>query len=107
MYVFSIHMDVSNIQFTKIEVQIANYLFKHYKDRYNARQLARVLNINHAHANKLCNILADKKLLVKEELGNSVYFSYNYNSKLAVKFIEYLLSLEEFPNWLIVPLHSL
>ena len=100
-------MAVNNIQFTKIELQIAKYLFKHYKDKYNARQLARVLNINHAHANKLCNILADKKLLVKEELGNSVYFSYNYNSKLAVKFIEYLLSLEEFPNWLIVPLHSL
>src|SRR3989344_433807 len=40
MYVFRIHMAVNNIQFTKIEIQIAKYLFKHYKDRYNARQLA-------------------------------------------------------------------
>lgn len=102
-------MTVNNIQFTKIEIQIVRYLFKHYRDRYNARKLARTLNINHAHTNKLCNLLADKKLLVKEEMGNSVYFSYDYNSKLAIKFIEYILSLEEkeFPKWLIVLLHSL
>ena len=87
MYVFRIHMAVNNIQFTKIEIQIAKYLFKHYKDKHNARQLARILNINHAHANKLCNILADKKLLTKEEIGNSVFFSYEYDDNLAIKFI--------------------
>ena len=109
MYVFRIHMAVNSIQFTKIEIQIAKYLFKHYKDRYNARQLARILNINHAHANKLCNILADKKLLAKEEIGNSVFFSYEYDNKLAIKFMEYMLSLEEkdFPKWLSVLSHSL
>jgi len=109
MYVISIHMAVKNIQFTKIELQIIKYLFKHYKDRYNARQLARLLGINHAHANKLCNILYDKQLLIKEEIGNSVYFSYNYRDNLAIKFIEYLLSLEdkEFPKWLAVLLHNL
>lgn len=109
MYVFRIHMAVNNIQFTKIEIQITKYLFKHYKDKYNARQLARLLDINHAHANKLCNLLADKKLLVREEIGNSVYFSYDYNNDLAIKFIEYLLSMEEkdFPEWIMVLLHSL
>ena len=102
-------MTAENIQFTKIEIQIANYLFKHYNERYNARQLARTLAINHAHANKLCNTLLDKKLLVKEDIGNSTYFSYNYKDKLAIKFIEYMLSLEEkeFPKWLAVILHSL
>ncbi len=102
-------MTAEKIQFTKIEVQIAKYLFKHYKERYNARQLARTLAINHAHANKLCNILLEKKLLVKEDIGNSTYFSYNYGDKLAIKFMEYMLSLEEkqFPNWLSVILHSL
>ncbi|MDP2906506.1 MAG: hypothetical protein Q8O03_01050 [Nanoarchaeota archaeon] len=102
-------MAVNNIQFTKIEIQIAKHLFKHYKDRYNARQLARVLDINHAHTNKLCNILADKKLLVKEEVGNSVYFSYDYKDESAIKFMEYILSLEEkdFPKSLTVLLHSL
>ena len=102
-------MAVNNIQFTRIEIRIAKYLFKHYKDRYNARQLARILNINHAHANKLCNILADKKLLIKEEIGNSVFFSYEYDNKLAIKFMEYMLSLEEreFPKWLSVLSHSL
>ena len=102
-------MAVNNIQFTKIEIQIAKYLFKHYKDRYNARQLARILNINHAHANKLCNILVDKKLLTREEIGNSVFFSYEYNNKLAIKFMDYMLSLEnkEFPKWLSVLSHSL
>ena len=102
-------MAVNNIQFTKIEIQIAKFLFKHYKDRYNARQLARLLNINHAHANKLCNLLTDKNLLVKEEIGNSAYFSYNYDNNLAIKFIEYMLSMEEkdFPKWIIVLLHSL
>jgi len=102
-------MTAENIQFTKIEIQIAKYLFKHYKERYNARQLARTLAINHAHANKLCNILLEKKLLVKEDIGNSTYFSYNYGNKLAIKFIEYMLSLEEkeFPKWLSVVLHSL
>ena len=79
MYAKNIHMDVNNIQFTKIEIQIARYLFKHYKGKYNARQLARILDINHAHANKLCNLLADKKLLIKEKMGNSVYFSYDYS----------------------------
>ena len=102
-------MDVNNIQFTKIEIQIAKYLFKHYKDRYNPRQLARILNINHAHANKLCNILADKQLLTKEEIGNSIFFSYEYDNKLAIKFIEYIFSLEEkeFPKWLSALSHSL
>ncbi|HIH32027.1 TPA: hypothetical protein HA235_04940 [Candidatus Woesearchaeota archaeon] len=102
-------MAVKNTQFTKIEIQIAKYLFKHYKDRYNARQLSRILNINHAHANKLCNILAGKKLLVKEKIGNSVFFSYEYYNKLAIKFMEYTLSLEEkeFPKWLSVLLHNL
>jgi predicted nucleotidyltransferase len=102
-------MAVNSIQFTKIEIQIAKYLFKHYKGRYNARQLAKMLDINHAHANKLCNLLADKKLLVKEEIGNSIFFSYGYYNKLAIKFMEYLLSLEEkeFPKWLSVLSHSL
>lgn len=109
MYVVNIHMSVKNIQFTKIEIQIAKYLFKHYKEKYNARQLARALDINHAHANQLCYILTEKQLLVKEEIGNSTYFSYNYKNNLAIKFIEYMLSLEEkeFPKWLAVLLHSL
>ena len=109
MYVFRIHMDVGNIQFTKIEIQIAKYLFKHYKDKYNPRQLARILNINHAHTNKLCNLLADKKLLIKENIGNSIFFSYEYDNKLAIKFMEYMLSLEEkeFPKWLSVLSHNL
>ena len=102
-------MAVNNTQFTKIEIQIAKYLFKHYKDRYNARQLARILNINHAHANKLCNVLADKHLLIKEKIGNSAFFSYEYGDKLAIKFMEYTLSLEEkeFPKWLSVLSHSM
>lgn len=102
-------MTANNIQFTKIEIQIAKYIFKHYKDSYNARQLARILNINHAHANNLCNLLVSKQLLTKEEIGNAVYFSFDYENKLAIKFIEYMLSLEEkdFPKWLIVVLHSL
>ncbi len=102
-------MTAKNIQFTKIEIRIAKYLFKHYKDRYNARQLAGTLAINHAHANKLCNTLSDKHLLVKEEIGNSMYFSYNYGDNFAIKFIEYLLSLEEkeFPECLSVLLHCL
>ncbi len=109
MYVSRIHMDANNIQFTKIEIQIAKYLFKHYWDRWNARQLARILRINHAHANKLCNRLADKNLLVKERFGNSVFFSYRYDDRLATKLMEYLLSLEEkdFPKWLTVLLHTL
>src|SRR3989344_4567518 len=102
-------MTVRNIQFTKIELQIAKYLFKHYKDKFNARQLARILDINPTHSNKLCNLLASKQLSTKEKIGNAVYFSFDYKNKLAIKFIEYMLSLEErdFPKWLIVALHSL
>ncbi len=102
-------MDADNIQFTKIEIQIAKYLFKHFKDKYNPRQLAKFLDINHAHANKLCNALVKKAVLIKEEVGNSVYFSFNYNSKIAIKFIEYLLTLEELtaPRWLAVVSHNL
>jgi len=102
-------MDVNNIQFTKIEIQIVQYMFKHYKDRHNSRQLAKILNINHAHANNLCNLLAEKHLLTKEIIGNSSYFSFKYDNKLAVKFMEYVLSLEEkeFPKQLAVLVHSL
>ena len=102
-------MDVNNIQFTKIELRIVKYLFKHYTNKCNSRQLAKLLNINHAHANKLCNSLAKKLLLKKEELGNAIYFSFDYKNKLSTKFIEYLLTLEEkeFPTWLSVVLHSL
>ncbi len=100
-------MAANNIQFTKLEIQILKYLFRHYKDTYNPRQLARLLGINHAHANKLCNILVGKQLLIKGEIGNSVYFSFNYENSLALKFMEYLLSQEEFPKWLAVVQHSL
>lgn len=112
MYVFYIHMAVKKIQsvnFTKIEIQIVKYVFKHYKDRYNARQLSRILNLNHANVNNLCAILVKKRLFVKEKIGNSAYFSFKYGDTLALKFMEYLLSLEEneFPKWMIVILDSL
>ena len=102
LYVINIQMDAKNIQFTRIEIQIVKHIFRHFNDKYNARQLARILHINHAHTNKLCHNLADKKLLVKEELGNSVFFSYNYDDKLAIKFMQYLISLEisDAPKWL-------
>lgn len=35
-YVSSIQMAVNNIQFTKIEIQMALYLLKQYKEGYNA-----------------------------------------------------------------------
>lgn len=109
MDVNNIHMSANNIQFTKIEIQIAKYIFRHYRDRYNARQLARILGINHAHTNKLCNALADKNLLVKVRIGNSAYFSFDYRNRLALRFMEYLVGLEEkeFPGWLVLPLHNL
>ena len=109
MYVFRIHVDVNSIQFTRIEIQIIRYLFKHYKDRYNPRQLAKILRINHAHVNKLAGSLADKKLLLKERIGNSIFYTFDYKNKLAVNFMEYLLSLEEktMPKWLNVLMHSL
>lgn len=102
-------MDVDSIQFTKIELQIAKHLFKHYKERSNPRQLAKTLDINHAHANKLCNSLVKKLLLKKEEIGNGTYFSFEYDNKPAMNFMIYLLSLEEegFPKSLSVVLHSL
>ena len=109
MYVFSIHMYVNNIQFTKIEIQILKFIFKHFRDRYNARQIARILSLNHAHVNKLCNSMAEKDLLLKEEIGNSIYYKFDYDNELALKFIEYLLSLEEkeSPKWLNVLMYNL
>ncbi len=102
-------MDAHNIQFTKIELRIATYLFKHYKDKLNSRQLAKLLGINHAHANKLCNALTKKLLLKREEIGHAVYFSFNHERELAVRFMEYLLTLEEKepPRWLAIIFHGL
>lgn len=102
-------MVANNIQFTKIEIQIIKYIFKHFKDRYNARGLAKLLSLNHAHVNKLCTNLLEKRLFLKEELGNSIYYRFDYDSDIAIKFIEYLLSLEEhnFPSWLKVLMHNL
>lgn len=109
IYVIRIQMVAKNIQlsFTPIEIGIVKFFFKHYLEKYNARQLSRILKINHAHANKLCNLLTKKQLLIKEDLGNSAYFRFNYDSNLANCFIEYALSQENFPAWLLVPLHSL
>ena len=102
-------MCVNNIQFTKIEIQLLKYIFKHFRDRYNARQIARILSLNHAHVNKLCNSMAEKDLLLKEEIGNSIYYKFDYDNELALNFIEYLLSLEEkeTPNWLSVLRYNL
>ena len=100
---------IQQISFTKIEIKIAKHLFKHYKKKYNARQLAKALDINHAHTNNLCNLLLQKELLLKEDLGNSAYFTFNYRNQYAIKLIAYLLSLEkkEFPDWMAVPLYEL
>lgn len=102
-------MAANTIQFTKIELLIVKYIFKHFRDKCNARQLAKILNINHAHVNKLCNSLVEKLILKKEEIGNAIYFSFDYENKFAIKFIEYLLALEEkeIPQWLSVVLYSL
>ena len=102
-------MTAKNIQFTKIEIKAVKYIFKHFKDRYNARQLARILGLNHAHLNKLCNLLVAKQLLKREEIGNAAYFSFDYKNKLAIKFIEYLLSVEEkeVPKWLAIVAYNL
>lgn len=102
-------MTVNSIQFTGLELKIIAYLFKHYNEKYNARQLARLMKINHAHTNKLCGLLEKKQLLTKEVAGNAIFFSFNYENKLAIKFIQYTLSLEEkqFPKWLVIALHNL
>ena len=102
-------MYANNIQFTKIEIQLLKYIFKHFKDKYNARQLAKLLSLNHANINKLCKSLTNKNLLIKEEMSNSIYYSFNYDNELSIKFIEYLLSLEkdEFPKWLKILIYNL
>ena len=104
-------MAVKKIQsnFTKIEIQIVKFIFRHFKERFNARQLAKILDLNHAHVNKLCGLLFKKKLLVKEKIGNSFYFTFDYRDEMAAKFITYMLSLEESeaPEWLAVTIHSI
>ncbi len=102
-------MSAENIQFTKIELRVLKFIFKHFKDRYNARQMARILSLNHAHINKLCNSMAQKNLLLKEEIGNSIYYRFDYDNELSLKFMEYLLSLEqkEAPKWLSVLMYNL
>ena len=109
MYVTNIHMSAENIQFTKLEIKILKYIFKHYKNKYNARGLARILSLNHAHVNKLCNSLSEKNLLSKEVIGNSIYYTFDYENGLGLKFIEYLLSLEEkeFPKWIALLVYNL
>lgn len=101
--------NIQSLNFTRLEIKIIRYVFRHYKDKLNARQLARILRINHANATKLCKALVKKRLLIKEELGNAVYYMFNYKDSLAIKLMEYLLSLEntEFPDWLAVTFDSL
>ncbi|PIN80369.1 hypothetical protein COV11_04130, partial [Candidatus Woesearchaeota archaeon CG10_big_fil_rev_8_21_14_0_10_30_7] len=95
-------MDVNNIQFTLLEIKITRFIFKHYGEKYNPRKLAKVLNMNHAHANKLCKCLVKKNLFKIEQIGNATYFSFNYENVFAINFLKYLLSLEE-----ILPLKQL
>lgn len=102
-------MSAKNIQFTKLELLLAVYLFKHYRERHTARQLARILGINHAHVNKLCNDLVGKNLLTREAVSNSVLFSFDYGNSLARGFMGYLVGLEKekIPKWLSVVSHNL
>lgn len=102
-------MYANKIQFTKVEILILKFIFKHFREKFNARQTARILSLNHAHVNKLCNALVSKKLLKKEDLGNSIYYTFDYDRRLALKFVEYLLSLEidEIPPWLKVVAYHL
>ena len=102
-------MSVKNTQFTKLEIKILKYVFKHYLDKYNARQIARDLSLNHAHVNKLCNLLEKKNLFLKENMGNSSYYKFNYGNELALNFVKYILDLEkdEFPKYLEVLLYNL
>jgi predicted nucleotidyltransferase len=104
VYVFRIHMDALDIHFTKIELKLVKYIFKHFKDTYNARCLSKILDLNHAHVNKLCKGLVEKNILNKREMGNACYFVFNYKNKYAIKFVEYLFSVEnkEIPQWLSV-----
>ncbi len=101
--------NIQELSFTKTEIKILKHIFKHYKDRYNARQIAKELSLNHAHINDLCNALEKKNLFIREEIGNSIYYTFDYNNKLALNFIEYLLSLEvkEFPEHLKVLSYNL
>jgi len=105
-------MSLKNIQklsFTKIEIEIIKFLFKHFKDKYNARQIARELLLNHANVNRLCSSMVHKNLLRKEVLANSIFYSFDYENKEAIKFIEYILSLEGviYPKWLQVIMYEL
>jgi len=74
-------MFANNIQFTKIEIIILKHIFKHFKERFNARQIAKALTLNHTNVNKLCNSLTKKNLLTKEEIGNSIYYHFNHENK--------------------------
>ncbi|MBT3407975.1 hypothetical protein HN827_00880 [archaeon] len=102
-------MSVNNIQFTKTEIIILKFIFKHFKERYNARKIAKKLDLNHAHTNKLCNLLSKKNLLTKKYIGNSIYYKFKYNDEFAIGFIRYILSLEinYFPKWHKVLLYNL
>jgi hypothetical protein len=46
---------------------------------------------------------------VKEKIGNSFYFTFDYKDEMAAKFITYMLSLEESeaPEWLTITTHSI
>jgi hypothetical protein len=100
---------IQHSSFSKLELTLLKYIFRHYKEKLNPRTLARTLDINHAHATKLCASLAEKSLLKKEELGNSIFYSFNYNNSLSIGFISFILSLEEKESSsdLAVLLHSL
>ncbi|MBN2567688.1 hypothetical protein JXB02_06425 [Candidatus Woesearchaeota archaeon] len=102
-------MYADDIQFTRTEILLAKHLFRHYRERYNARQLARQLSLNHAHAGKLCAALAGKGLLKRERIGNAIYYTFDYADELAIGFMKYLLSLERkgFPKWLSVLAYNL
>lgn len=107
MYINNIQMVNNNIHFTKIEIRLIKFIFKHYKDKFNPREIARIIKLNHANINILCNSLHEKGLLKKEKLGNSIFYSFDYKNVLALNFIEFLLSLEEFPKWLAVLKYNL
>ena len=87
-------INIFNLSFSKTELALITHFFKHYKEELNARQIARTIGINHAHSYKLCSELEKKRLLKKRVLGTMTYYSFFYEDPYAIKFMEYVLSLE-------------
>ena len=67
----------------KNEFEVINFLVRNFSQRYTIRGIAQNLNLSAAGVHSILKKLEKSNLVVHEKLGTGLFYSVNYNNKIA------------------------